>query len=108
MKASGMTSNTDHLVCPVCEAGRLGAIGGGSARCDSCGCLLSPAVPEALREIVHLPDALGTHACECGHPEMRLLPDGIYRCPACGAEVLPVESPSSPRREVEEGCESCL
>ena len=28
--------------------------------------------------------------CECGHPEMRLLPNGVYRFRACGAEVLPV------------------
>ena len=27
-----------------------------------------------LREIAALTDALGTHACECGHLEMRLLP----------------------------------
>ncbi|MBA2715209.1 MAG: hypothetical protein H0U55_16875, partial [Rubrobacteraceae bacterium] len=26
---------------------------------------------------------------ECGHPEMRRLPDGTYHCPACGSEVLP-------------------
>ena len=36
-----------------------------------------------------LPDALGRHACECGHPEMRLLPDGVFLCPACRAEVTP-------------------
>jgi hypothetical protein len=23
---------------------------------------------------------------------MRLLPDGVYRCPACGSEVLPVSA----------------
>jgi len=34
-------------------------------------------VLEALRQIISLPDALGSHACEeCGHPEMRRLPDG--------------------------------
>lgn len=108
MKAFDMASSPDFLVCPICEVGRLGVFGRSSARCDSCGCLLTPAVPEVLREIVQLPDALGKHACECGHPEMRLLPDGIYRCPACGAEVLPVENSSSSRREVEKGCESCL
>ena len=45
---------------------------------------------ETLREVVGLPDALGSHACEeCAHPEMRLLPDGVYHCPACGSEVVP-------------------
>ena len=43
-----------------------------------------------LEQIASLPDALGKHACECGHPEMRLLPDNVYRCPACGSEVLPL------------------
>jgi ribosomal protein L37AE/L43A len=32
-------------------------------------------------------------ACECGHPEMRRLPDGVYWCPACGSEVPPVSPP---------------
>ena len=49
---------------------------------------------ETLRQITKLPDAVGRHACECGHPEMRLLPDGVYRCPACGSEVLPVSAAS--------------
>ncbi len=61
------------------------------ARCDDCGCALSKDVLEIIRQIAALPDAVGEHACECGHPEMRLLPDGIYRCPACGSEVLPTE-----------------
>lgn len=107
MRAFDIVSSRDFLVCPMCEVGRLGAFGGNSVRCNSCGCLLNMAVPETLRETVHLPDALGSHACECGHPEMRLLPGGIYRCPGCGAEVLPVENPSSPRRGAEEGCGTC-
>jgi uncharacterized Zn finger protein (UPF0148 family) len=45
---------------------------------------------EALREIATLQDTMGSHACECGHPEMRLLPDGVFHCPACGCEVLPL------------------
>ncbi|HEX2183234.1 MAG TPA: hypothetical protein VHH10_13200 [Rubrobacteraceae bacterium] len=36
---------------------------------------------------------VGYHACECGHPGMRLLPDGVFHCPACGSEVLPIEKP---------------
>jgi uncharacterized Zn finger protein (UPF0148 family) len=56
----------------------------------------------ALRQIVALPDALGSHACEeCGHPQMRLLLDGTYHCPSCGSEVVPLEAastePPSPR-----------
>ncbi len=49
-----------------------------------------------MEQIIALPDALGTHACECGHPEMRLLPDGTFHCPSCGSEVLPIEAISGP------------
>jgi hypothetical protein len=51
-----------------------------------------------LEQIAALPDALGAHACECGHPEMRRLPDGVYHCPGCGSEVLPTEIPVDPER----------
>ncbi len=47
---------------------------------------------ETLREISKLPGSLGSHACDCGHPEMRRLPDSVFHCPACGAEVLPIEA----------------
>ena len=50
---------------------------------------------ETLRSISALPDAIGSHACECGHPEMRLLPDGTFHCPACGSEVLPAAAASA-------------
>jgi rRNA maturation endonuclease Nob1 len=37
------------------------------------------------------PGHLICHACkECHHSEMRLLPDGVFHCPACGSEVLPI------------------
>jgi hypothetical protein len=63
-------------------------------RCERCGERLSGALLETLREITALPDTLGSHACEeCGHLEMRLLPDGTYHCPACRSEVLPVGAP---------------
>jgi uncharacterized Zn finger protein (UPF0148 family) len=56
----------------------------------------------ALLQIVALPDALGKHACEeCGHPEMRRLPDGTFHCPACGSEVLPIDASSTPSRPEE-------
>ena len=35
---------------------------------------------------------MGKHACECGHPEMRSLPDGTFHCPACRSEVVPAPS----------------
>jgi hypothetical protein len=60
-------------------------------RCNDCGCALSKDALEIIRQIAALPDAVGDHACECSHPEMRLLPNGIYRCPACGSEILPSE-----------------
>lgn len=46
-----------------------------------------------LKQIVALPDALVKRACEeCGHPEMRSLPDGTFHCPACRSEVVSTES----------------
>jgi len=47
---------------------------------------------ETLRGMIGLPDALGAHPCECGHPEMRELPDGVFHCSACGSEVLPTQA----------------
>ena len=79
-----------NVVCPVCESGELRSNGTPMARCDECGCALSTDVLEIIRQIAALPDAVGDHACECGHPEMPL-PEGIYRCPACGSEILPSE-----------------
>ena len=84
--------DTSHLVCPFCQASELRPFGRNSARCDGCGRVLGGDLLGLLREIVALPDTCGRHACECGHPEMRLLPDGVYRCPACGSEVLPVSA----------------
>ena len=83
-------SRARHIVCPFCESGELVSFGGGFARCDSCAMQLVGSTLETLRDIIGLPDALGTHPCECGHPEMRVLPDGVFHCPACGAEVLPI------------------
>ena len=63
-------------------------------RCESCGGRLNGAMLETLRHISALPDVLRRHACECGHPEMRLLQDGAFHCPACGSEVVPVDAPA--------------
>ena len=85
---------TPHsLVCPFCEVYELRPFGHNAVRCESCGGILSGAFLESLHQIAGLPDAVGRHACECGHPEMRRLPDDVYRCPACGSEVLPVTVP---------------
>ena len=53
------------------------------------------AVMETLKQIIALPDTVGSHPCECSHPQMRRLPDGVLRCPACGSEVLPITVSSS-------------
>jgi hypothetical protein len=62
------------------------------AGCDSCGLSVEGALFRTLEQIATLPDAVGAHACECGHPEMRRLPDGVFHCPACGSEVLPLKA----------------
>jgi hypothetical protein len=93
MKGSSLVSRSDSLVCPFCEADWLRLSGNNPARCQSCGEHLSRALLQTLQQVAGLPDALGNHPCECGHPEMRHLPDGTYHCPACGSEVLPIGAP---------------
>ena len=96
MKGSSLKSRPGSLLCPLCEVHKLSGQGQSSARCDSCGSIVSGAMLDALRQITDLPDALGRHACEeCGHPEMRLLPDGTHHCPACGSEVVPLDARAS-------------
>jgi ribosomal protein L37AE/L43A len=92
MKTSLLASRSDHLNCPLCEKGRLRLTGRGSMTCQSCGTHLHGAMLATLRSISTLPNTLGSHACGCGHPEMRHLPDGTFHCPACGSEVLPLTS----------------
>jgi hypothetical protein len=96
VKASSLASSSDYLVCPICQAGELHSFGGECARCSWCDCIVGAATLLTLEQIIALPDVLGGHACECGHPEMRLLPDGTLHCPACGAEVFPIEAVSGP------------
>lgn len=84
--------DTSRLICPLCEVHQLQPYGRDSTLCPHCG-RFSGVFLRTLREISALPDAIGAHACECGHPEMRRLPDGVYRCPACGLEVLPISPP---------------
>jgi ribosomal protein L37AE/L43A len=107
VRSSASSSNTHPIVCPLCEVGELHTFGGDSARCGSCGCLLGEEILETLREIVGSPDALGNHACECGHPEMRRLPDGVFHCPACGSEVLPIEDSGFLRKPADRSGACC-
>ena len=96
MSRSSPASTSHYTICPRCESPELQLVGGQySACCSACGYVPSLAVQVTLQQIVALPDALGTHACECGHPEMRHLPDGVFYCPACGSEVLPLEASSA-------------
>src|SRR3712207_880686 len=84
---SCVSSKRDSIVCPACGRGELRTRGPlGLAECDSCAHDVEGAVLRTLEQIVALPNALGRHACECGHPEMRHLP-GVFHCPACGSEV---------------------
>jgi ribosomal protein L37AE/L43A len=101
MRNSTMASRLDSLVCPLCEAHKLYPSGQGSMTCQSCRSHLHGSMLETLRYISALPDTLGRHACECGHPEMRLLPDKTYHCPACGSEVPPADVTSTPSKSEE-------
>jgi ribosomal protein L37AE/L43A len=93
VKPSALASGSHSIVCPICEADELRSSGHDRIRCSSCGYTPTHNVLKALQQITALPDALGSHACEeCGHPEMRLLPDGVSHCPGCGSEVLPTRS----------------
>jgi hypothetical protein len=81
-----------HFICPLCEAHELEPYGRDSTRCPRCG-LFGGVFLRTLRQIIALPGAIGSHACECGHPDMRRLPDKVYLCPARGSEVLPTSPP---------------
>jgi ribosomal protein L37AE/L43A len=90
-----LTSSPEYLVCPACGYGALRRRGSLSrwAECESCCCAFDGITVGTLEQIAALPDALGEHACEeCGHPEMRSLPDGTFHCPACRSEVVPAGS----------------
>ena len=80
------------LICPFCAEATLRSFGRNSARCEHCSGVLGGELLVTLHQIAVLPATAGRHVCECGHPEMRLLPDEVYRCPACGSEVTPVSA----------------
>ena len=75
MTPSALASGSQSLICPSCEAGELSSNDHqNGVRCQVCGHAPSRSVLGTLQQIIALPDALGSHACECGHPEMRRLP----------------------------------
>ncbi len=78
-----MASRPGSLICPYCEAGTLCLSSHVSARCRSCGNFLSGIMLEALRQIAAMPDDSGSHPYECGHPQMRLFPNGTVYCLTC-------------------------
>ena len=90
------TAGFHSIRCPYCEVYELEPSGADSARCTSCRASLDAELLGTLRDIQTLPDALGDHPCECGHPEMRRLPDGTFHCSACGSEVQPAGRSSGP------------
>ena len=97
MRSSSLSSRSDFLVCSVCQVGELQPFGGEGARCGRCGYILDTAMLLTLEQIIALPSASGKHACEeCGHPEMRRLPDGTFHCPSCGSDVSPIEAIPGP------------
>ena len=91
-KLAYISSNTDSIICPGCGIDELERSAEGVASCSRCNRSISPQVLKTLEQIVSLPNAIGSHACECGHPEMRHLPDGVLWCPGCGSEVLPLSA----------------
>ena len=86
-------SRPHRLVCPACGYGALhprGPLSRSAYYCESCWCAFGGGIVGTLKQIAALPDALGKHSCEeCGHREMRSLPDGTFHCPACRSEVVP-------------------
>lgn len=96
------TSRPDHIVCPGCENGRLRPKPYSllMAECEDCGRTVDRALYRTLKQIATLGEALGEHACEeCGHPEMRRTPDGVFTCPSCCSEVFPAGGSSYYREE---------
>ncbi len=88
-KLTYISSNTNSIICPYCGINELERSADGVVGCARCDRPISTQVLKALEQIVSLPDAIGSHACECGHPEMRHLADGVLWCPGCGSEVVP-------------------
>ena len=58
-----ITTGAYSLRCPFCEVHELEPSGHDSARCPSCGAILSGVLLETLLQITALPLAVGRHAC---------------------------------------------
>ena len=69
-------SRPSSIVCPVCGCGELRTRGPDVAECASCGHAFEGAVLRTLEEITSLPD-------------------GVFHCPACGSEVVPLDADST-------------
>ena len=87
-----ISSNINCIICPCCGINELERSDEDATRCTRCDRPISKQMLETIEQITSLPDAIGSHACECGHPEMRHLADGVLRCPGCGSEVLPLSA----------------
>ena len=106
MRKQTYTSSTaESLICPCCGINELERSAAGVAHCTRCDRHTSEQMLRTLEQIASLPDAIGSHACDCGHPELRRLADGILWCPGCGSEVVPV-SASAMRAESESASEA--
>lgn len=90
MESESRAEEPRPILCPLCEVNELRLVGANVARCDPCEYAMGGELIGTLRGMARLPEAVGRHACECGYPEMRLLPDGVFHCPACGSEITPV------------------
>jgi ribosomal protein L37AE/L43A len=95
-KQTYISSTTNSIICPCCGVDELERSAAGVVGCSRCDRPISTQVLKTLEQIVSLPDAIGSHACECGHPEMRHLADGVLWCPGCGSEVLPFSASERP------------
>jgi ribosomal protein L37AE/L43A len=95
-KQTYISSNTYSIICPCCGVDELERSAAGVVGCSRCDRPISTQVLKTLEQILSLPDAIGSHACECGHPEMRHLADGVLWCPGCGSEVLPFSASERP------------
>ncbi len=60
-----IASNNHSTICPRCEVNELDV-----AHCNGCDRSISAEMLNTLKQIIALPDAIGKHTCECGHPEM--------------------------------------
>jgi hypothetical protein len=63
-----ISANTHSIICPCYGINELERSAEGVVHCSRCDRPLSTQMLKTLEQIVSLPDAIGRHACECGHP----------------------------------------